>query len=765
MDEVDTYQVPTPLSDEFATRPKAIFSNVAGWARGIERRAAVLKVRLDALEAETGTLIVQRARLQLDAFLAPRTGRFSRILARPPAQLAAGLPPRRIAESLIAKLLQQAETAVDVAQQLSAFEDQLAEDRARFGALLPNLTRTLLDHAQLMEHHVVDIVSIDGVERARRRHITVREKLMIYEEAAKEFPLAGVGHTITEDCKYTIDELHALLHLARVARARSTARSNIGAFVRNIAAKRLNELGRFGVRGAAGAESAALETLLERSQTLALRQTASRSHDAITMAGALGAGARSGMTSRVTRGRSENEFSWQPSFQAEEAEVSEREGAIEWSVISVVDDVVCLTRHDDSPLRLFNAGMTIAQEVEVVVKSGRHVGPDEAGRSDIDFLCDITDLRAGWFSQTKRAKVRLIATDGEVWFGQLLRKGLLTRRDRSGAKEMAPTGVVIKLLGPERDWGAVGLPQDVVLEGTPITFGGIQRHSARAGLQHAGYVVAHYAADSADEGMKLALVRERQFFEGIELQDGGAAGSFASVGITSVGTGMAPRVGECILYRASAGLEFRDDNSAAWLRTSDESTFAVAQSVAQIYQRVWQAKWSLATCTLSMFNFGLRWDPTSGIPLPVARLVTAPFATPLGARYLIPAAPQHGVTPRYERLGTPMYSSRLLQGETAMEGTDLFAWLYFCFELLAKSPIHYGEGQMPSWARIGMIASQGAQFRQARFVALANVVAGTPEGRRLIRKMFTGIVSGALGSFQACRVFLESEADIGSVDP
>lgn len=752
-------EVPTPLSDEYAARPKAMFSNVLGWARSMERRAVALRAQLRAVDPELGALVIEKAVSQLDGFLQPGVGRLARALARPPAQLSAESTARRLVESAMEKLLAQGETALGMANELAILEREIAIDRDRFRALLPNVTGSLLDRALLQEQHVRAIRTRDGIRRARRRHAIVRETLLRYEVAALTWSTRTKDVEVVNGAILTIDELHALVTFSRDERKKAATQRDTGVLVRDLASAQLNILSSLAKHIDATTESSALERLLARGDTFTSYGTMARGDEAIVSAGALGAATRAGAQLSTRRKGAPNQFRWKPVPRSVAVSEGTRDDAVEWNVISLADGIVCLSRDDDSPLRLFNAGRELGTEKDVVIKMDARLGPENIGRKDLESLNDMTDTRAGWYTQTSRTRIRLIATDGDLWFGELVKKGVLTRRDGNGASARAPQGLTMKLLGPQRDWNMLPLEQDIIFEGTPVRFGAIRRQGARSGLQNAELLVAHCVDDSTNEVAASALKRERALFEALEAQVGSVGGPLAAIATTFIGIGKAAKLEPCPLYRAFPYLEVRDDAATAWLRVSDQATFSAIRSIAEIFQWVWQSNWTLGVCTPMMFGFSLRWDPDSGLPLPTARLIAAPFATPVGAQFLKQCSQAEFVSTRHERIDITVFSSRIPRGEAAAIGTDMLAMLSLCFELLAKAKIDYGEGNLATWAGIGRVANDGHQFRCSRFVAVAAIMATNQEGREKIFKMFRAMVAGTLISFAACEQYLMSSGE------
>ncbi len=751
-------EVPTPLSDEYAARPKVMFSSVLGWARSMERRAVVLSAQLRAVDPELGALVIERAASQLDAFLQPAKGRLARALARPPAQLSVGSTARRLVETAMNKLLAQAETALGIANELAILEREIAIDRDRFHTLLPNVTKRLLDRALLQKQHVRAIGTRDGIGRARRRYVMVRETLLRYEVAALTWSTRTKDVVVVSDSILTIDELHALVTFSRDERKKAATQRDTGVLVRDLASVQLNVLSSLAKRTDATTESSALERLLARGDTFTSHGTVAKGDEAIVSAGALGAATRAAAQLSTRRKGALNQFCWKPVPRSVSVSESTRDDAIEWNVISLADGIVCLSRHDDSPLRLFNAGRELGTEIDVVIKTDARLGPESIGRKDLESLNELTDARAGWFTQTSRTRIRLIATDGDLWFGELVKRGVLTRRGGNGASARAPQGLTMKLLGPQREWNAFPLEQDIIFEGAPVRFGAIRRQGARSGLQNAELLVVH-CVDSSNEVAVSALKRERALFEALETQVGEVGGPLAAIATTFIGIGKAAKLEPCLLYRAFPDLEVRDDTATAWLRVSDQATFSVIRSVAEIFHWAWKANWTLGVCTPMMFGFSLRWDPDSGFPLPTARLIAAPFATPVGAPYLRQCSQAEFASTKHERIGITIFSSRIPRGEPAAVGTDMLVMLSLCFEMLAKSRIDYGEGNLATWAGIGRVANDGQQFRCSRFVAVAAILATNPEGRENIFKMFRAMVAGTLTSFAACEHYLMTSGD------
>lgn len=759
MPESEPSEVPTPLSDEYAARPKVMFSSVLGWARSMERRAVVLSAQLRAVDPELGASVIERAASQLDAFLQPAKGRLARALARPPSQLSVGSTARRLVETAMDKLLAQAETALGMANELAILEREIAIDRDRFRTLLPNVTKMLLDRALLQKQHVRAIGTRDGIGRARRRYAMVRETLLRYEVAALTWSTRTNDVGVVNDSILTIDELHALVTFSRDERKKAATQRDTGVLVRDLASVQLNVLSSLAKPTDATTESGALERLLARGDTFTSYGTVTRGDEAIVSAGALGAATRAAVQLSTLRNDAINQFRWKPVPRSVAVSESTRDDAVEWNVISLADGIVCLSRQDDSPLRLFNAGRELGTEIDVVIKTDARLGPESIARKDLESLNDLTDARAGWFTQTSRTRIRLIATDGDLWFGELVKRGVLTRRGGNGASARASQGLTMKLLGPQRDWNSFPLEQDIIFEGAPVRFGIIRRQGARSGLQNAELLVAHCVEDSTNEVAVSALKRERALFEAFETQVGGVGSPLAAIATTFIGVGKAAKLEPCLLYRAFPDLEVRDDAATAWLRVSDQATFSVIRSIAEIFHWTWKANWTLGVCTPMMFGFSLRWDPDSGLPLPTARLISAPFATLVGAPFLKQCSQAEVVSTKHERIDITIFSSRILRGEPAAIGTDMLAMLSLCFELLAKSRIDYGGGNLATWAGIARVANDGQQFRCSRFVAVAAIMATNSEGRESIFKMFRAMVAGTLISFAACEHYLMTSGD------
>jgi hypothetical protein len=757
--------IPTPLTDAFASGRKAVFTNVVGWARSIERSALKVGEQLRLVDPATHLSIVEQALSEVEAFLQPNSGRFARILARPPSHLVPGSPARQKADAYLAELTTRANVARDVAAALLAFRKDLAKDGERFGNRLPNVTRALLQRAQLEEQHLRVIRSRNGIERARLRYAVVREELIRYEAASLEWTRYEERETLVEDAGQTIDELHALVTFARNERARLTTRRGVGTLLRELASTQFNILASIAETTNLTVGSNALERVLARADALQASLTPVRGEQEIITAGALGAATRAASQREGMSNSERSQFVWGPSPVPRRDPESDLGESVEWNALAISNDLVCLSRLDESVLRLFNAGRKLGSHVDLVVKPGRRIRDDDFERVDLTALNEVAHERAGWFTQTTRARIELIATDGDLWFGRLVRKGTLKRSSANAASQIAPKGLSVKLLGPRREWNNTAPHQDIIPEGQPVVFGGISRIGARSALEDGGLVVAHAVDDVANGAANAALLRERALFEALELQGGTTESPFSCRATTFIGVGKTPMSAPCILYRAFADLEMRDDAATEWLRCSQAATFATIRSVAEIFNRTWKANWTLGVCTANMFGFSLRWDPESGMPLPAARLIAAPFATPLGESYLKQCAEEVYDLTKHERIGITIFPKRVRQEGNSAVGTDMLALLSFCYELLARSTIDYGEGVLASWGGIGRVAIETDQFRSRRFVAISAFAAKTPEGREAIFKMFGAVAAGSLSSLTACERFLSESGETDASEP
>ncbi|MEP6620006.1 MAG: hypothetical protein ABJE47_11850 [bacterium] len=375
----------------------------------------------------------------------------------------------------------------------------------------------------------------------------------------------------------------------------------------------------------------------------------------------------------------------------------------------------------------------------------------------MEALLDVSDSGAGWYKQTVRARVRIFATDGEHYFGRVLRKGSLVRIANTGARQTAPAGLNIRLLGP--DCESLGPPtiQDIAFEGLAFKFGGIRCQGARSGLQNAEAVVAHFPDDPENAVAAQALDRERALFAILADKGMPSGGTLVGLGSTFVGFGATRQIATCVLYRAVPHLQMGDDDSTMWLRESDELTFAAIVGISRIFTTCWNGKWSVGSCTLPMFGFAPRWDPVSGLPLPSAKLLTAPFATPFGQPHIMPCSESEFSATNHARLGISALSARIKKGEESNIGTDMLGLASLCFELLANSRIDYGEGHRASWGGIIRVAGERVQFRQPGFVAIAAAAAKTAQGRALLIQMFQAVATGMLRNFTECQESLERE--------
>jgi hypothetical protein len=755
MHTVAEEKIPTPLADEYATRPRARFTDIPAWIRVIERRASVLESTLAEVAPGLSLGIVLRAKEQLADFLRPGDGRLSRLIARPPEQLDTEAPARRIATELSVKLLEKAERVTAIAEQIVSLATTVGTERAHFAKLLPNLTHDVCEKARIHDRHILALSTRDAVQRAGLRWQIAREFLQRYEAAALEWPPVSPQSGANDDSRSnrTIDEFRALLTLSRRTRGDSRRHRRTVEQVRRIAVQQLDVLASLAPVARLTVASAALDSFLSRANELAARRAPSSGQDAVVSAGALGAATRAGTTRRIGTRIDVPQFSWRPSVSERPVSESDRSDAdaVIWGATVLAEDIICFSRNDHASFRLFNVGMRIGGEVEIVPISGREMGPDSPTQEDARALFEIDDERAGWFSATRRARVLLLATDGEYWFARLLRKGRLERKENSGAKHRPPAGLVVRFLGHADE--SMTTAEDVIVEGVAVKFGGVQRLTARTGLQHAEAAVAHVHETQGS----LALVREREVMH--VLQSAATRSGGASSGLVAhfIGAGNIKRLGTCFLYRAVPDLQFHQENGGAWLTASEQMTFTAVASLALIYDTAWQSKWSLGSCHLKMFGFSPRWDPKSGEPMPVARLLTAPFATPIDQPYILPCSEGEFATITFDRLRIAALSSRIKKGEAASIGIDMLALLTMTFDLLAIDKIEYGEGHRASWGGIVRVAADGGQFRLSSFVALAAAAAMQPEGREVIAATLLAVSRGAIRSFSEWHDHLSHE--------
>jgi hypothetical protein len=666
---------------EGALRVDSVLADPLGVPRGldrllrhIERGAREARARLEPLAARPDAVqAVRAAAAEVERFLEDETrSPLLRALRRPLGQIAPGRPGAQVLQRCWDGVQGRADAAVRLQEAMDAVRAAVQGVRDRFQTELPRATGRVLRAERLDEAWLSRVERVQDAERLLRRRVpAARDALEELLDAADPVAARTLERGASWDEAVAPGELMAVLRLRRRERAHLLHGHDRLRALRLTAARQVRGLGQAGgwARPARDASHAAAEQMAMR--VLRDPDGVAEGEDLPLWAELLGSAADALHLPQRPRG-------WTAQVDPP-ALPEERDFGSTWFVIPIDDEYVLITAAARSSVRVRDRRVALDRAVECA--AFLEDGDAETlpmARLDVQPLFDGLEEEPAWYSTARRARLQVIARNGDEWIARIVRRGALAR---SGAAAWHPErrgNDRLRVLGTL----SAPTPAEPLIVGAageaPRAFCGLLSVPVATPLAECSRAWLRLPAGG---GWAAAAVdAEEACFRAVARQAARTVPAMAGRGR------LERREGDGPLYVPPLGLRAADLPALrSWLFSS--SAVPLLEGVARLWMRLMEAGCGIGVYHVDALVFSLGWPP-GGRAGPAAHAVVAeaPFAAMLGQPHRAPPL-EEALVPRYEGLGCRVLPPAAARGETALPATEAQAFALLALDALAREPL------------------------------------------------------------------------------
>lgn len=659
--------------DRHLTDPLALPIGLAPWLRAMELRARGLHAQVWEIYGRAPICrAFEEAAEAIERFVFDdQASLLIRALKRPLRQLAPNTTANKSLDRYATQLFEQVELAI---RTQSAFEElhlRVSKLVSTTGTRLPTLTAQYLGEARLTAVALERVNKLSDIERMHRRCRWVEDKLSTLLDGAPDVSSSEISR-VALGPQPRPEELRALRRLRMRQRDAIARRSGLTAGTRLLIVRHQTMLDE--AASASHAPSQPLDFILERlSQTLSDVTSGFADHEdvllGVGMVGkaseALRAGLHEASPRRTTR---------------QTGAAVDRDASVLY-VIPIDDRNVLVTRNRESPIRLWTTHDPRPNQTvpaRVFAATGKWHS-QKLAELDIAPLFEGVAIGFRWLRNVRDASIRLVAEDGEDWFGVIEQRGRVAPTDVAAWKQSCQTSGALRVLRTPEDLERHEIvPVGLVGDAAESLFGFTTR---RVLSPLADTPFAWLRTDTSPEIASAPPDREFSLFRLLHRRH--AAFSLRALAAAQV----EGERGRGFLYAPVLALRTAEAPPLLQWLSNPTTLFDCLRSVARVLIAVRETGYSLGACHLDMFAFAVDWDAELRHAKPRAILYTAPLATPFGSRF---GGGMISDSFSYPRLRFRGVDPEVVKGAIASPKIDAVAFAVFALEVLATKSVVEG---------------------------------------------------------------------------
>jgi len=599
------------------------FTLASGAAKGLECVASAKTRNREVLPFLASALSDVEAMLD-----DPQSGAFVRLLKRDPRVLDKGGVARSGFDRFAIGKMEGLERAIHVQTALERTQDALQALRSLYQPRFPNFLEDAVQALQINEEEVLRARRTAELEIIEKRLRRIEAAFAWYDQQLRQ--VAPTPANVIGGELLTSEELEILNLKAADERDRLRATSLGTASIRYRLADHIKnaitaEPATEEMRD--GASSAFLGELVVNVRRN-VEALGFRAHEALVAVATLGQLTPERITADIASLFAATEIS-SPLGQNEHPAGAAQNS---YFVVALGDGLVVISQSNQSSVRLWSAVLKPGAEVDAIVTDDRMDGDLQLFDRDVAPIFDGLDTKhSAWYSVKRRARIKLVARRGDVWFGRVLRKGTLNLESFPAWSSHA-TAAAFRVLRPAESMrlcsqrravvhAPIG-PLDVV---SAPPFVGYESYEVQAPFHGDERVWVRKPAGLQRDGAER-VARELILFDALNAE---SASELLTLESLALGARDSTQQ-RWPLYRIPVVSTSVEAGPAAFTsKTLLRDRLEAFGSIARILRAVHRAGFALQVVHTDAFAWRLEWNPQFRRMCRGALLLYAPFATRL----------------------------------------------------------------------------------------------------------------------------------------